>query len=84
MMAIDYKRLQNVTFREIISALTRDNFALDRQSHSHELYQDPRGRRVTISAHSPWEIIPKKILKWIIEDQARWTEEDLKRLQLLH
>jgi hypothetical protein len=37
---------------------------------------------VTISFHHPSDTFPLKTLKGIIED-AGWTEEDLKRLNLL-
>ena len=55
-MPIDYGRLRSLTARELIAALIRDGFTLDRQSGSHQC---------------------------MIEDQARWTEEDLVRLGLL-
>lgn len=82
-MAIDYGRLRSLTAREIISALIRDGFTLDRQSGSHQHYRHPDGRRVTVSFHRPGETFAPKTLKRIIEDQARWTEEDLERLNLL-
>ncbi len=82
-MAIDYARLRNLTAREIISALIRDGFTLDRQSGSHQHYLHPDRRRVTVSFHRPGETFAPKTLKRIIEDQARWTEEDLRRLGLL-
>jgi len=38
---------------------------------------------VTVSAHSLAATFPPKTLKVIIEDQAKWTESDLQRLNLL-
>jgi len=38
---------------------------------------------VTVSYHRPGDSFPPKTLKRMIEDQARWTEEDLTRLDLL-
>lgn len=82
-MTIDYGRLRILTARELISALIRDGFTLDRQSGSHQHYRHPDGRRVTVSFHRPGETFAPKTLKRIIEDQAHWTEEDLARLNLL-
>lgn len=82
-MPINYGRLRNLTAREIISALVRDGFTLDRQSGSHQHYRHPDGRRVTVSFHRPGETFRPKTLKRMIEDQARWTEDDLRRLNLL-
>jgi len=82
-MPIDYSRLRSLTAREIISALVRDGFSLRRQIGSHQRYYHPDGRRVTVSFHRPSDTFPPKTLKKIIEDQARWTEDDLKRLKLL-
>lgn len=82
-MAIDYGRLRGLTAREVISALIRDGFVLDRQSGSHQHYRHPDHRRVTVSFHRPGETFAHKTLKRILEDQARWTADDLYRLGLL-
>jgi len=67
----------------MISALIHDGFFLRRQAGSHQRYQHPDGRRVTVSFHKSSDTFPLKTLKTIIEMQARWTEDDLKRLKLL-
>jgi len=67
----------------MISALIHDGFFLRRQTGSHQRYQHPDGRRVTVSFHKSSDTFPLKNLKTIIEMQARWTEDDLKRLKLL-
>ena len=82
-MPIEYRLLRSVTAREMISALTHDGFFLRRQAGSHQRYQHPDGRRVTVSFHKSSDTFPPKTLKSIIEMQARWTEGDLKRLKLL-
>jgi len=38
---------------------------------------------VTVSFHRAGETFRPKTLKRMIEDQARWSEEDLRRLGLL-
>lgn len=82
-MPIDYGRLRSLTARELIAALIRDGFTLDRQSGSHQHYRHADRRRVTVSYHRPGDSFPPKTLKRMVEDQARWTEEDLVRLDLL-
>ncbi len=83
-MPINYANLRNLTAREIISALLRDGFEFDRQRGSHQLYYHPvNRRRVTLSFHKSGETFNTKTLKTMIEQQAHWSEEDLKRLGLL-
>lgn len=82
-MPINYAQLRSLTARELISALTRGGFILDRQSGAHQHYLHLDKRRVTVSFHRPGDTFPLKTLKAMIEVQARWTEEDLRRLGLL-
>ncbi len=82
-MAIDYSRLGSLTARRLIHALRQDGFTLDRQTGSHQQYRHPDGRRVTVSYHRSGDTFRRSLLKIMIEDQARWTEDDLKRLGLL-
>jgi predicted RNA binding protein YcfA (HicA-like mRNA interferase family) len=80
---IDYGALRSLTAREIIRALTRDGFLLDRQSGSHRLYRHQDGRRVTVTLHRPGQTFAPKTLHSMIELQARWSEQDLRRLSLI-
>ena len=82
-MAINYSHLRGLTARELISALARDGFVLDRQAGAHQLHLHPDRRRVTVSFHRPGETFEMKTLRTMIETQARWTDEDLKRLKLI-
>ncbi len=82
-MAIDYRRLRSLTARELIAALTRDGFSFARQRGSHRRYRHSDGRRVTVSPHAGGDTFSIKTLQKIVERQACWTEEDLKRLGLL-
>jgi predicted RNA binding protein YcfA (HicA-like mRNA interferase family) len=61
----------------------REGFCLRSQVGSHQRYRHPDGRRVTVSFHHPLDTFPFKTLKRMIEEQARWTEDDLRRLGLL-
>lgn len=82
-MAIDYSRLRSITARRLIQALKKDSFLLERQSGAHQQYRHPDGRMMTVSYHRPGDTFSTKILKIMIEDQAHWTEDDLRRLKLL-
>jgi hypothetical protein len=46
-------------------------------------YRHADGRRVTVAPHAGGETFTIKTLKSMIGLQARWKEEDLKRLKLL-
>ena len=83
-MSVNYAQLRSLTAREVISALLRDGFVFDRQAGSHQHYYHPGDRRrVTVSVHRSSDTFKIKTLKTMIEDQARWTEEDLRRLKLI-
>jgi predicted RNA binding protein YcfA (HicA-like mRNA interferase family) len=82
-VGINYSQLRNLTAREITSALIRDGFFLDRTAGSHHIYYHPDGRRVTVAFHGGSSTFARKTLKSIIEVQARWIEDDLKRLKLI-
>ena len=82
-MAINYSHLRSLTARELISALARDGFILDRQAGAHQLYLHPDRPRVAVSFHRLGETFEMKTLRTMIEIQARWTNEDLERLKLI-
>jgi len=82
-VGLNYAQLHGLTARELTSALIRDGFMLDRQTGSHRLYLHPDGRRVTVSYHAGSETFRRKTLKAMIELQANWGVEDLKRLRLI-
>ncbi len=79
-MAIDYSGLRSLTARQLITALERDGFYFVRQKGSHQRYHHQDGRRVTVAPHAGGDTFTIKTLKAIIEKQARWTGEDLRRL----
>jgi predicted RNA binding protein YcfA (HicA-like mRNA interferase family) len=82
-LGFNYTQLRTLQAREIVSALLRDGFVLDRQAGSHRHYVHADGRRVTLSFHAPGETFAPKTLKTMLEIQARWDEADLRRLKLL-
>ena len=83
MSDIDWSRLRSLTARATTSALLRDGFSLHRQSGSHQRYRHADGRRVTVSFHRSGDTFRPKTLRSMIEDQARWSADDLRRLGLL-
>jgi predicted RNA binding protein YcfA (HicA-like mRNA interferase family) len=82
-MAVNYALLRNLTARDIMSALIRDGFSWDRGSGSHQIYYHPDGRRVSVTFHAPGDTFVPKTFKSMIEKEAHWTEDDLKRLNIL-
>jgi predicted RNA binding protein YcfA (HicA-like mRNA interferase family) len=82
-MAIDYRGLRSLAARELIAALKQDGFYFVRQAGSHQRYAHADGRRVTIAPHGSGATFKMKTLKSIIERQACWSEDDLKRLKLI-
>jgi predicted RNA binding protein YcfA (HicA-like mRNA interferase family) len=82
-VGINYALLRNVSARDLSSALSADGFSFDRGDGSHQIYYHPDGRRVTVAFHGRSATFARKTLKSMIEIQARWTEDDLKRLGLL-
>jgi predicted RNA binding protein YcfA (HicA-like mRNA interferase family) len=83
MSQIEWRRLRNLTAREIINALTRDGFVFYNQRGSHQCYRHVDGRRVTVTFHHAGDTFPIGTLRSMIELQARWTEDDLRRLSLI-
>ena len=81
-MPIEYSRLRSLTARQIISALIQDGFYLRSQQGSHQRYYHSDGRKVTVSFHKSSDTFPLKTLKSILQMQARWDEDDLRRLKL--
>lgn len=82
-MPIDYSKLRSLTLRRLVRALLKDGFQLVRQKGATQLFRHPDGRRVVIHFHKPGQTLKIGTLKEIIENEAQWTEEDLKRLKLL-
>ena len=81
-MAIDYSRLRSLTVRHIERALLRDGFALTRKKGVTRFYKHADGRRVLLHWHNPNQILPIGTLKEVLENEARWTLQDLQRLKL--
>ncbi len=82
-MTIDYSKLRSLTLRQLVRALFKDGFTLARQKDVTRLFHHPDGRRVVIHCHRPGQTLKIGTLREIIENEAQWTEDDLRRLKLL-
>jgi predicted RNA binding protein YcfA (HicA-like mRNA interferase family) len=83
-MPIDFSKIRALTAEKIIRALLADGFLLRKsRGGSHRRYQHPDGRRVTVAYHGSNTTFVPKTLRSMIEEQARWNEDDLKRLKLI-
>ena len=82
-MPIDYTKLRSLNARKLIFALKKDGFYLRSQSGSYQRYHHSDGRMVTVVFHGSGDTFTPKTLQTIIEEQAKWTEEDLMRLGII-
>lgn len=75
--------LRNVPVRELMRALERDGFILQRttQTGGH-IYRHSDGRTTSIHYHRGNDTLERKTLASVLR-ATRWTEEDLKTLGLL-
>lgn len=83
MNKIDYSKLSSLAARELIRALLQDGFFFVHQKGSHHRYHHTDGRRVTVPFTRTGDTFAIGTLKSIIEKQAKWSEDDLKRLNLI-
>ena len=74
--------LRNTPVRDIIRALERDGFVLDRAGATGaRIYRSLDGRRAVIHYHHGAETLTRKTLRSILRS-INWTEADLDRLGL--
>jgi len=80
----DLSSLRSLTARKLIRALGKDGFYVESQFRGahQQFYNANNGRRVTVTFHHASDTFLPKTLKSMLE-QAKWTQDDLKRLGLL-
>jgi predicted RNA binding protein YcfA (HicA-like mRNA interferase family) len=83
MSNIDYSKLHSLTAKDLIRALIKDGFYLERKSGAHHQFLHADNRRVTVSYHHSGDTFKLRTIKSMIEIQAQWTEDDLKRLKII-
>jgi predicted RNA binding protein YcfA (HicA-like mRNA interferase family) len=67
-------RLPRVTAAQVIRVLEKTDFALTRQSGSHQIYKNAAGKRATVPFHTG-KILHPKVLKNILADAGLTVEE---------
>ena len=72
------EKLPRIKARDIIKILEKKGFVLVRQSGSHKIYRNKKGKRITVPYHSN-KILHPKILKNIMRD-AEISIEELRKL----
>ena len=72
------QKLPRITAKDIIRILEKKGFVLIRQSGSHRIYRNEKGKRVTVPYHSG-KILHPKLLKSILAD-AEITVEEFRRM----
>ena len=68
------QKLPRITAKDIIRILEKKGFVLARQSGSHRIYRNDKGKRVTVPYHSG-KILHPKLLKSILADAEIDIEE---------
>jgi predicted RNA binding protein YcfA (HicA-like mRNA interferase family) len=82
-MPIDFSKLRSLTIRKLLSALKHDGFIVRKSRGATQIWIHPDGRIVTLHVHNLGQTLKIGTLQEIIENEAQWTEEDLKRLKLV-
>ena len=75
--------LRNTSVRELMRALERDGFMLQRTTRTGgHIYRHPDRRATSIHYHRGSDTLDRKTLASVLR-ATRWSEEDLSRLSLL-
>ena len=75
--------LRNAPVRELIAALKRDGFSLERETRTGgRIYSHADGRIVVVHYHHGSDTLTRKTLQRVLAATG-WTEADLPRLGLL-
>lgn len=76
-----WNQFKNKSADELISALKKDGWKLDRMKGAKQVWLHPDGRRISIHYHSQKTYGPK-LLQALLEDIS-WTTSDMRRLKLI-
>lgn len=75
--------LRNTPVRELMKALERDGFLLERSTRTGgHIFRHPDGRMAMLHFHHGSDTLTRKTLRTFLE-RTQWTEEDLRRLKLI-
>ena len=75
--------LRNTPVRELVSALRRDGFVLERETRTGgRIYSHADGRLTVIHYHHGSDTLTRRTLRSVLE-ATRWTVEDVRRLGVI-
>jgi len=75
--------LRNTPVRELVSALRRDGFVLERETRTGgRIYSHPDGRLTVVHYHHGSDTLTRRTLRSVLE-ATHWTLEDIRRLRLV-
>jgi predicted RNA binding protein YcfA (HicA-like mRNA interferase family) len=74
--------LRNVVVRRIVRALERDGFEFIERQGSQRVYHHTDRRFVIVHYHRANDTLPPYVLRNLLIG-TRWTEDDLRRLELI-
>lgn len=77
-----WAQLKGKTADQLISALLKDGFILDRKVRAERVYRHSDGRKVTIHYHTGNKSYGPGLLGALLEDTG-WSENDMHRLKLI-
>lgn len=77
-----WEQLKNKTANDLISALLKDGFVLDKKVRTERIYRHPDGRRISIHYHTGNKCYGRGLLNSLLEDVG-WSESDMHRLKLI-
>ncbi len=77
-----WEQLKGKTADDIITALLKDNFVLDKNVRTERIYRHPDGRKVSIHYHRGNTTYRPGLLKGLLDDIG-WTEKDMYRLKFV-
>ena len=77
-----WEQLKNLTADQIIAALKRDGWEPDKSSGAYHPFVHPATRNRVIIHYHPRKSFGPNLLKALLDDIG-WTEDDLKRLELV-
>jgi predicted RNA binding protein YcfA (HicA-like mRNA interferase family) len=73
--------LRNVSVRRIVRALEHEGFQFTERQGSQRVYRHADGRRI-INYHRPNDTLTPYVIRHLLVG-TRWTEADLRRLELI-
>jgi predicted RNA binding protein YcfA (HicA-like mRNA interferase family) len=76
------QQLRTTSVQELVRALERDGFSYRRTRGGSRVYRHPDGRRAVVHYHRGSDTLPIDTLRSVLAG-ARWTEDDLRRLNLI-